>query len=336
MQLCLSENCWEEAWIEKRIDEAVRKNLVNIVRIEMSVEQASIEVKVRAKGLLAFARKYLGSKPKVSSFVSELHIDLYSLQSEGVLTDTRANPSDAQSLLAITDLLDVEEDIWSPTYGLKGKIDATVHSIISRPKPLSNRINHYFPKSAASSARETEIVSGAVPFEIKTGRSIAGMEHRAQTMLYTLLIAERYHQEVDAGLLYYTQTEEVVRVPVVRNELRGLIMARNDLAGYMMRRHRVDEGRATSGNIEDEPFLPPTIDDERVCKRCFVMDTCMLYRKVRFFSRFVFSFTNNLCSGCRGYSGRFFTHCRCLRAQNLAFNFHSTRVLQELGKVDFS
>jgi len=32
--------------------------------------------------------------------------------------------------------------------------------------------------------------------------------------------------------------------------------------------------------IEDqEPFLPAPIDDERVCKRCYVADTCMLFRK---------------------------------------------------------
>lgn len=32
------------------------------------------------------------------------------------------------------------------------------------------------------------------PFEIKTGRTNAGMEHRAQTMLYTLLMEDRYSQ----------------------------------------------------------------------------------------------------------------------------------------------
>ncbi len=31
-----------------------------------------------------------------------------------------------------------------------------------------------------------------MPFEIKTGMSRGGMEHRAQTMLYTLLMEERY------------------------------------------------------------------------------------------------------------------------------------------------
>lgn len=62
----MNENCWEEKWIEKRIDETVRKNLINVVRIGMTVEDALREVKERARGLIVFARKYLSVKPKVS------------------------------------------------------------------------------------------------------------------------------------------------------------------------------------------------------------------------------------------------------------------------------
>ncbi|KAG2362436.1 AAA domain-containing protein [Suillus spraguei] len=122
--------------------------------------------------------------------------------------------------------------------------------------------------------RESLLSTHIMPFEIKTGRTVAGMEHRAQTMLYTLLIAERYGVDVPSGLLYYTQSEEVVRVPQSRNELRALIGARNEMASYMMRRNIHGKEKAL-----EEPFLPPTIDDERMCKRCYVLDTCMLFRK---------------------------------------------------------
>ena len=74
-------------------------------------------------------------------------------------------------------------------------------------------------------------------------------------------------------------------------------MTRNELAMWMMKRIRA--GRVGEGGEEDdvivgatpdpkkiveleESFLPPTIDDERTCKRCYVVDTCMLYRKVSF------------------------------------------------------
>lgn len=40
---------------------------------------------------------------------------------------------------------------------------------------------------------ESEVKRVAVmPLELKTGRSISGMEHRAQTMLYTLMMSDRY------------------------------------------------------------------------------------------------------------------------------------------------
>jgi len=129
------------------------------------------------------------------------------------------------------------------------------------------------------------------------------MEHRAQTMLYTLLLSERYGVDTKDGLLFYTQSEEgeIVRVPRGRNEIRGLISARNEMASYMWRRIRKGKARAidvdmevdieetSSGvstpnppadeGVEGEPFLPPPIDDERTCQRCYALDTCLLFRK---------------------------------------------------------
>lgn len=188
------------------------------------------------------------------------------MQPTATLTNTR-NANGVTSRLAITGLHDVEEDIWSPTYGLKGKVDASVQATITERNALVSTSTSY-----------------TMPFEIKTGRAAAGMEHRAQTLLYTLLIAERYGVDVPGGLLYYTQSEEVVRVPAGRNELRGLIMARNEMAGYVVRRMKTSKREdAKEGHAEvvvEEAFLPPTIDDERVCGRCYVNDACMLYRKV--------------------------------------------------------
>jgi DNA replication ATP-dependent helicase Dna2 len=195
--------------------------------------------------------------------------------------------------LAINRLLDVEEDIWSPRYGLKGKIDASIQATISiiPPKNVRTLVAKAGPK----------ITNSPKPLEIKTGRNVAGMEHRAQTMLYSLIMAERYGIEIDescssdgpnlSGLLYYTQTEEVVEVTLGRNELRSLICKRNEMVALGVRRYdkaqRLQVEDANDGSIVDieelsHSFLPPTIDDERACKRCYVVDTCMLYRKVNF------------------------------------------------------
>lgn len=77
-------------------------------------------------------------------------------------------------MLSINGLHEVEEDIWSPKWGLKGKVDASVQATIT------GGTNH----------RDTE--ENVAPLEIKTGRSVGVLAHRAQTMLYTLLMEDRY------------------------------------------------------------------------------------------------------------------------------------------------
>ncbi|KAG6911010.1 hypothetical protein DXG01_005425 [Tephrocybe rancida] len=247
MQSCLSEGRWETTWVDEKIDEVILKGLNELIKIDVTIDQAKREVTTRAKGLLVFSERYISNFPKPNA----------------ILTNTRSTNKQGDSLLAVSELLDIEEDIWSPTYGIKGKLDATVQAVISDPNP---------PFAVPV------ISGGPKPLEIKTGRAVAGMEHRAQTMLYTLLAAERYGVEVSSGLLYYTQSEEVTRVPTSRNEIRGLIIARNEMASYMMRRNRKSESDK-GPNPLPEPFLPPTIDDERTCKRCYAIDACMLYRK---------------------------------------------------------
>ncbi|KAI0763927.1 Dna2-domain-containing protein [Trametes elegans] len=264
MQTCLSTARWDDKFIEKQISEVARQGLGELLRIDMGIDQAIIEVKGKAKGLKMFAEKYIAKTPKPEAF----------------LTNTRAGRGES-SLLAISDLYDVEEDIWSPTYGLKGKIDASVEAVVHDIDDASTPF--------ARAAPQVKKHSSPMPFEIKTGRAVAGMEHRAQTMLYTLLMGERYGAEVPSGLLYYTQSEEVVRVPAARNELRALLVMRNEMASYIMR--RLQNTAYFSGRDDDsddyepdvtagvEPFLPPTIDDNRTCGKCYALDTCMLYRK---------------------------------------------------------
>jgi len=69
----------------------------------------------------------------------------------------------------------VEETIWSPTYGLKGVVDASMQAHVIEEEKL-------WPVDR----------SWTLPLEIKTGRSTAELAHRAQTILYTLLMSERY------------------------------------------------------------------------------------------------------------------------------------------------
>lgn len=85
--------------------------------------------------------------------------------------------------VALTEVLDTEEDILSPKFGIKGKVDVSVRAMIVEAR---------LPASLRSTAVESP--SAVMPLEIKTGRSVAGLEHRAQTMLYTLLMSDRYSE----------------------------------------------------------------------------------------------------------------------------------------------
>jgi DNA replication ATP-dependent helicase Dna2 len=199
-------------------------------------------------------------------------------------------PGDAESLLSITGLHEIEEDIWSPKWGLKGKVDASVQASI------------ILDRKAKNAPREIHVA----PLEIKTGRSVGVMNHRAQTMLYTLLMEDRYGMHADltrtldadeagvpvpAGLLYYSQLDTVLRVEARPAEIRSLITARNELASYFNQSRKLaappaepygfssQESASAVRDVEDG-FLPPTINSARECKGCYAVDTCMLYRKV--------------------------------------------------------
>ena len=72
--------------------------------------------------------------------------------------------------MSVSKLLDVEEHVWSPMYGLKGNIDATVQ--VAMDEDGNRRVL-------------------TVPFEVKTGKRTSE-SHLAQTALYTLLLSDRY------------------------------------------------------------------------------------------------------------------------------------------------
>jgi DNA replication ATP-dependent helicase Dna2 len=57
------------------------------------------------------------------------------------------------------------------------------------------------------------------------------------------------------------------------------MVARNELASYMMRKRVKAEGESPISPA-GQAFLPPTIDDDYKCAKCYVVDGCMLYRKV--------------------------------------------------------
>jgi DNA replication ATP-dependent helicase Dna2 len=146
---------------------------------------------------------------------------------------------------AINKLLELEEHVWSPIYGLKGNIDATVQAQMQLPEDgLSKTL--------------------VVPLELKTGKRDNVETHRAQTALYTLLLSDRYDVNVTCGILYYLETSKTFRIESVRNEIRHLIIERNELACY----------------VHEKLALPPMLKKQHLCKACYSKTECFTYHRL--------------------------------------------------------
>ena len=63
--------------------------------------------------------------------------------------------------------------------------------------------------------------------------TLGSIEHRAQVILYTLLMSDRYSQAIDAGLLFYLKSSHMLSVPGFLHEKRALVMKRNEVARYL-------------------------------------------------------------------------------------------------------
>lgn len=171
------------------------------------------------------------------------------------ISQTTPNPQPASAFTStktlsgsdinVTQVLDIEENIWSPKYGLKGKIDVSART-------------SFFDKDLNCSRKTVS------PIELKTGKPFLNLSHTAQTSLYSLMMSDRYDIDVFLGILYYCKGEQVYQVKAARSEFQSMIMGRNEMAVYMNEKNQT---------------LPPMLKNEFRCKYCFDQDTCFVYHK---------------------------------------------------------
>lgn len=95
--------------------------------------------------------------------------------------------------------------IWVPHLGLKGQVDVTVRCRVGRPPAHSghgqqhNAQQHNAQRHNSAASWGPEVLA---PLELKTGKFRAELEHRAQLILYTVMLAERHGAEVPIGALW--------------------------------------------------------------------------------------------------------------------------------------
>ncbi|XP_036885218.1 DNA replication ATP-dependent helicase/nuclease DNA2 [Sturnira hondurensis] len=150
--------------------------------------------------------------------------------------------------------LDIEECIWSPRFGLKGKIDVTVGVKIHRGCKVKDLI---------------------MPLELKTGKESNSIEHRSQLVLYTLLSQER-RSDPEAGLLLYLKTGQMYAVPANHLDKRELLRLRNQMAFSLF--HRISKSATGNEKTKLAP-LPQIIEEQQTCKYCSQVGNCALYSR---------------------------------------------------------
>lgn len=148
-----------------------------------------------------------------------------------------------QASRVITGVLKTEQKIWSAKYGLRGIVDCVVK--------VSTRNGTEDPTLCA--------------LEIKSSKQTNSLSHRAQVLLYTLLVAESYCHSRVYGAIYYVKGQVSAFIDLVFEELRSLLVLRAMI---------VAKSGAEVGNI------PPIIDNEYICRNCEFLNECVIHHLV--------------------------------------------------------
>nr|XP_020445477.1 DNA replication ATP-dependent helicase/nuclease DNA2 isoform X2 [Monopterus albus] len=162
---------------------------------------------------------------------------------------------DTAAVVTVTELADIEENVWSPRFGLKGKIDVTARVQIQRPRNGSRR----------------SLEEKTVPLELKTGRESNSIEHRSQVILYTLMSMDRYNPE--AGFLLYLKTGNLHPVVASHMDRRELLKLRNTFIHHI--HHCVEKGAERSRLSR----LPDILTNTQTCHYCPQRRNCALYER---------------------------------------------------------
>ena len=239
-QAAMLANRWDTEWLMDLINNIANRHLEDLYTIKLQIPQAVEYLLSKLPGLQSWAELFVSSQPNVgipSPFFPWICAN--NKQPEAKIKV----PGGEQVVMCVSKLLDVEEHVWSPMYGLKGNIDATVQVTMQDEKQLRTL---------------------TVPFEVKTGKN-PSTAHRAQTALYNLLLSDRYDIDIAYGILYYMETSETIRVASIRHELKHMIMQRNELACFVRER---------------SAQLPPMLRKENSCSRCYAKVPCFIYHRL--------------------------------------------------------
>lgn len=180
----------------------------------------------------------------------------------------------------IDSIEDIEENIWAPRLGLKGKVDVSV------------KVN-YRPRNGASKPE-----SQYMPLELKTGRASYSGEHTGQLIIYQMMMTEIEKSTIDSGLILYLREGEMREIKGGHNERRDLILLRNEISHFLAkqsesyanigRKSLLSEKNGTKSDddvlahlmrVSHIPELPEPINRGNLCATCPYNILCSVYLK---------------------------------------------------------
>ncbi|XP_033730996.1 DNA replication ATP-dependent helicase/nuclease DNA2-like, partial [Pecten maximus] len=159
--------------------------------------------------------------------------------------------------ILITKIKDIEENIWSPRFGVKGKIDLTVE----------------VKKKSRPGLGEKSII----PLELKTGRPSFSLEHKGQVTLYSMMSSDR-RTDPKQGLLLYLKEPSMKLIPADQLSQRGLIQLRNEMAYFLDQ--QVKRSTEDGSTVYSFGRLPDPINNSRTCPKCPHLLHCAAFQKV--------------------------------------------------------
>lgn len=184
-QQCLTSKRLDEEFVSAVISEEINLHIYEIYMIDKSSEDI--------KNMVLEHFSYI--KDWIKAYIPD-ELDQYNYT------------PDKRTEFKATNVLNIEENILSPVFGIRGLIDVVIEAQMNDNSKL------------------------VVPLEIKTGREY--ISNKAQVSLYTLLVKQRYNVESFYTSLVYTKLQQCYLSAIKHNDIKLLINIRNELSQYLV------------------------------------------------------------------------------------------------------
>lgn len=227
----------------------MRRNLTTLKEIRKVADEL-----LRSQDIIHLLYSSQMSMREMSSEIEPFLTRIFDFMRQYIVGDFNGNVSlnsqnNKQFSGRISEVQDIEENVWCPHLGMKGKIDVTVK--VNPP----NKFFKSFQK--------------LMPLEIKTGKASFSLEHKGQLIIYQMMMQD-LGKQIDSGLLLYIREGIMSEIGATLAEKRGLVQMRNRLAHYLSM-DIVTRNR--------ELNLPEPINHHSACGRCEYNVVCCTFLK---------------------------------------------------------